>query len=183
RGARVRHLVATIAALVCLCGCSGGTHGPSGRSSDPHDPPNATPLQNVRTGNREAARIGRAVRLGRAGEAEGLTIRALRPHISQTRLRPRTADPVNGYYVTFPLEFVDVGSQNLTVTPSEFRVEPGNLSVMSGVGPESGAESQLVSTVLSTGQSFRADLTLDVPRRHGELIFNGGRGFRASWRF
>ena len=120
-----------------------------------------------------------------AGVSLRLTVS--KPSVSTTSLSSSHGyPPQHGYYLTFHLVVTDTGSRPVIIGPHDFAVRvPGQGAVTSydGNSPYSGANRQLDTTELESGDTDRAPLTFDVRGRHGQFVYRPGGKTVAVWTY
>lgn len=148
--------------------------------------PGSTPAPS-HTAAASAYRAGQTGVLRSPSQHAALTITPSRPSVSTTALSTTFGDPpLHGYYVTFHLVVTNTGHVPVEIDRLDFWVAtPGarRTTTNEGNAPFSGSSRQLDTTELAPGHSLHNDLTFDVARPTGTLVY-GAKGRRElAWTY
>ena len=170
--------------LVALLSCGGGqpaARPPTRSPAPPHPAPKRTIVKNTRV-----YRAGHTARL-QAQHGVALRFTVSRPRSSRSRLSSTHGyPPQHGYYLTFRVRVVNVGTRPVQLGPNDFVVRirhEGTVTSYDGNAPYSGAPRQLDTTEVDPGAHVAGPLTFDVRRVHGRFEFVPDRSAALAWTF
>lgn len=174
------------ALLAGTVGCGAGGSGGQPTTGSHSPPARPSPARTV-VRDHPTYRAGATGVVDSPREHASLRVTAGVPRVSTTRLSPGYGyAPARGHYVTFRITIVNTGRVPVAIRPLDFAVRTpglGRTTTDDGNAPYSGGGQQLDNTELDAGQRISNDLTFDVARPRGTLLYAPGGRTALAWRF